>query len=156
MDPERIAETYWALHTQPASDWSAETVFDGCQKAVSGGILLVVILVFSVWKPRWRKGWRMVFGMRVNRRSFRDSLVEKGRTDALAEVKAAQDELSGQGRAGALAEVAAAQDELVKRGRADFDVTRFPHRRDAQHQSRHGGGTLTLKSFSHRRLASTH
>jgi short-subunit dehydrogenase len=27
--PDRIAETYWALHTQPAADWSAETVFDG-------------------------------------------------------------------------------------------------------------------------------
>jgi short-subunit dehydrogenase len=27
--PERIAETYWALHTQPAAEWSAETVFDG-------------------------------------------------------------------------------------------------------------------------------
>lgn len=29
IDPERIAETYWALHTQPAAEWSAETVFDG-------------------------------------------------------------------------------------------------------------------------------
>jgi short-subunit dehydrogenase len=28
-DPDRIAETYWALHTQPAAEWSAETVFDG-------------------------------------------------------------------------------------------------------------------------------
>ena len=27
--PERIAETYWALHTQPAAEWTAETVFDG-------------------------------------------------------------------------------------------------------------------------------
>ena len=27
--PDRIAETYWALHTQPAADWSAEAVFDG-------------------------------------------------------------------------------------------------------------------------------
>jgi hypothetical protein len=27
--PDRIAETYWALHTQPATDWSAEAVFDG-------------------------------------------------------------------------------------------------------------------------------
>jgi hypothetical protein len=27
--PDRIAETYWALHTQPAADWNAETVFDG-------------------------------------------------------------------------------------------------------------------------------
>jgi short-subunit dehydrogenase len=29
LDPDRIADTYWALHTQPATDWSAETVFDG-------------------------------------------------------------------------------------------------------------------------------
>ncbi|MDQ6754080.1 MAG: hypothetical protein M3017_11885 [Actinomycetota bacterium] len=29
FSPERIAETYWQLHTQPAGDWSAETVFDG-------------------------------------------------------------------------------------------------------------------------------
>jgi short-subunit dehydrogenase len=27
--PDRIAETYWALHTQPAAEWSAESVFDG-------------------------------------------------------------------------------------------------------------------------------
>jgi short-subunit dehydrogenase len=26
---DRIAETYWALHTQPAADWRAEAVFDG-------------------------------------------------------------------------------------------------------------------------------
>jgi hypothetical protein len=29
MAPDRIAETYWALHTQPAAEWTAETVFDG-------------------------------------------------------------------------------------------------------------------------------
>jgi len=28
-DPDRIADTFWALHTQPAADWNAETVFDG-------------------------------------------------------------------------------------------------------------------------------
>jgi hypothetical protein len=27
--PDRIAETYWTLHTQPAAGWTAETVFDG-------------------------------------------------------------------------------------------------------------------------------
>jgi short-subunit dehydrogenase len=29
LDPDRIADTYWTLHTQPAGDWSAETPFDG-------------------------------------------------------------------------------------------------------------------------------
>jgi short-subunit dehydrogenase len=29
LDPERIADTYWRLHTQDASRWRAETVFDG-------------------------------------------------------------------------------------------------------------------------------
>jgi short-subunit dehydrogenase len=29
MAPELIADTFWALHTQPATDWTAETVFDG-------------------------------------------------------------------------------------------------------------------------------
>src|SRR4051794_29803497 len=29
LDPDRIAATYWTLHTQPAAEWSAETVFDG-------------------------------------------------------------------------------------------------------------------------------
>ncbi len=29
FDPDRIGETYWALPTQPAADWSAETAFDG-------------------------------------------------------------------------------------------------------------------------------
>jgi short-subunit dehydrogenase len=29
FDPDRIADTYWALHTQPAAEWTAETVFDG-------------------------------------------------------------------------------------------------------------------------------
>lgn len=29
LDPDRIADTYWALHTQPAAEWRAETVFDG-------------------------------------------------------------------------------------------------------------------------------
>jgi short-subunit dehydrogenase len=29
FDPDTIAETYWALHTQPAVEWSAENVFDG-------------------------------------------------------------------------------------------------------------------------------
>jgi short-subunit dehydrogenase len=29
MDPDLIADTFWALHTQPATDWTAETVFDG-------------------------------------------------------------------------------------------------------------------------------
>jgi short-subunit dehydrogenase len=28
LDPERIAETYWALHMQPASEWTAETHVD--------------------------------------------------------------------------------------------------------------------------------
>jgi short-subunit dehydrogenase len=27
--PDLVAETYWALHTQPADDWSAETAFNG-------------------------------------------------------------------------------------------------------------------------------
>ena len=27
--PDRIADAYWALHTQPASDWTAESCFDG-------------------------------------------------------------------------------------------------------------------------------
>ena len=29
LDPDRIADTYGALHVQPAAEWSAETVFDG-------------------------------------------------------------------------------------------------------------------------------
>src|SRR3712207_1053169 len=29
IDPDRIADTYWALHTQPAAEWSDETVFNG-------------------------------------------------------------------------------------------------------------------------------
>jgi short-subunit dehydrogenase len=29
FDPDRIADTYWALHTQPTAEWSDETVFDG-------------------------------------------------------------------------------------------------------------------------------
>lgn len=29
FDPERIADTYWALHSQPAAEWTAETLFDG-------------------------------------------------------------------------------------------------------------------------------
>jgi short-subunit dehydrogenase len=29
MAPDRIAETYWALHSQPAAEWTAETVVDG-------------------------------------------------------------------------------------------------------------------------------
>jgi short-subunit dehydrogenase len=31
LDPDRIAETYWALHTQPESEWTAETTLDGPQ-----------------------------------------------------------------------------------------------------------------------------
>lgn len=31
LDPDRIAGTYWSLHTQPAPDWTAETYFDGQQ-----------------------------------------------------------------------------------------------------------------------------
>ena len=27
--PDRIAETYWALHTQPSAGWAAEAIFDG-------------------------------------------------------------------------------------------------------------------------------
>jgi hypothetical protein len=27
--PDLIADTYWALHTQPAAEWRAELVFDG-------------------------------------------------------------------------------------------------------------------------------
>src|SRR3954452_7452246 len=30
--PELIADRYWELHTQPAADWNAETVFDGQQR----------------------------------------------------------------------------------------------------------------------------
>jgi short-subunit dehydrogenase len=29
LDPDRIADTYWTLHTQPAGDWNTETYFDG-------------------------------------------------------------------------------------------------------------------------------
>jgi hypothetical protein len=29
LDPDRIAHTYWALHTQPATEWSAEALFTG-------------------------------------------------------------------------------------------------------------------------------
>jgi short-subunit dehydrogenase len=29
LDPDRIADTYWALHTQPAPEWTAETLYDG-------------------------------------------------------------------------------------------------------------------------------
>jgi short-subunit dehydrogenase len=29
LDPDRIADTYWSLHSQPAGDWNAETYFDG-------------------------------------------------------------------------------------------------------------------------------
>jgi hypothetical protein len=29
IDPDRIADTYWVLHMQPAAGWSAETVFGG-------------------------------------------------------------------------------------------------------------------------------
>jgi short-subunit dehydrogenase len=29
LDPDIIADTYWNLHTRPATDWNAETVFDG-------------------------------------------------------------------------------------------------------------------------------
>jgi short-subunit dehydrogenase len=29
LDPDDIADTYWALHAQPAAEWSADTVFDG-------------------------------------------------------------------------------------------------------------------------------
>ncbi|MCS5721705.1 SDR family NAD(P)-dependent oxidoreductase [Herbiconiux sp. CPCC 203407] len=29
MAPELIADTFWELHTQPADEWTAETVFDG-------------------------------------------------------------------------------------------------------------------------------
>ncbi|MFI6078498.1 SDR family NAD(P)-dependent oxidoreductase [Actinoplanes sp. NPDC051343] len=29
FDPDRIAETYWELHTQPADAWAAETYFEG-------------------------------------------------------------------------------------------------------------------------------
>lgn len=29
MAPERIAEIYWDLHSQPPTEWTAETVFDG-------------------------------------------------------------------------------------------------------------------------------
>ena len=29
IDTDRIADTYRALHTQPAAEWRAETVFDG-------------------------------------------------------------------------------------------------------------------------------
>jgi short-subunit dehydrogenase len=33
--PEAIAETFWALHTQPAADWTFETVFDGRQRVTA-------------------------------------------------------------------------------------------------------------------------
>jgi hypothetical protein len=29
LAPDIIAGTYWALHTQPAAEWNAETYFDG-------------------------------------------------------------------------------------------------------------------------------
>nr|WP_281167736.1 SDR family NAD(P)-dependent oxidoreductase [Corynebacterium lubricantis] len=29
FDPDTIAETYWQLHTQPAKEWTAETLFSG-------------------------------------------------------------------------------------------------------------------------------
>ncbi|MHA2787560.1 SDR family NAD(P)-dependent oxidoreductase [Corynebacterium sp. S7] len=29
FDPDTIAETYWQLHTQPAEEWTAETLFSG-------------------------------------------------------------------------------------------------------------------------------
>jgi short-subunit dehydrogenase len=29
IDPDRIADTYWALHMQPVARWSAETLFGG-------------------------------------------------------------------------------------------------------------------------------
>lgn len=29
IDPDRIADTYWALHTQPAGQWTAEIAFPG-------------------------------------------------------------------------------------------------------------------------------
>jgi short-subunit dehydrogenase len=29
LAPDIIADTYWALHTQPAAEWNAETFFDG-------------------------------------------------------------------------------------------------------------------------------
>jgi hypothetical protein len=29
LDPDRIAETYWALHTQPPGEWTAETYIEG-------------------------------------------------------------------------------------------------------------------------------
>ena len=29
LDPDRIADAYWQLHTQPAEEWNAESVLDG-------------------------------------------------------------------------------------------------------------------------------
>lgn len=29
VEPDHVADTYWGLHTQPAAELSAETVFDG-------------------------------------------------------------------------------------------------------------------------------
>jgi hypothetical protein len=29
LDPDRIADTYWALHTQPPGEWTAETYVEG-------------------------------------------------------------------------------------------------------------------------------
>jgi short-subunit dehydrogenase len=29
LAPELIADAYWQLHTQPAAEWTVETVFDG-------------------------------------------------------------------------------------------------------------------------------
>lgn len=117
-----LAAAAWAIFTFVLplffKDWW-DALSDNWQKAVSGGILLFVLFVFSIWNPRWRKGWGVLFGLRVNRRSVRDGLKEKGRADALAEVTAAQEGLRDQGRSDALAEVTAAQDELVQRGRAE-------------------------------------
>lgn len=97
--------------------WDA--LSDDWRKVVVGAILVVVLLTFSILNPRWRNGWGVLFGLRVNRRSYRDSLEQKGRADALAEVTSAEEELRNQGRADALAEVAAAQEVFVKRGRTE-------------------------------------
>lgn len=117
-----LAAAIWALlaFVLPLffKDWW-DALSDDWQKWLSVGILLLVLVVFSIWNPRWRKGWGVLFGLRINRRGFRDSLEEKGMANALAEVTAAQEELRNQGRADALAEVTAAHEELVKRGRTE-------------------------------------
>lgn len=108
--------------------------------AAALGALVAAILIFAIsvlfgdiWNslPGWGKRlatggslfaglliWCALAGVRVNRRSYRDSLIQEGRDAAINEVAAARDALIQEGVDDALSDVEARRSDLLAEGRA--------------------------------------